>query len=118
MLLVIAAWGLLAVLAAVALWPERRAAGSLVPAASERTTAQHSRGALALARRIARRGRPTELALFLALLSLPIVALTLGTTTTPPPAPTAGMRRSRQAPLDSGPPQPALSSSRPLWPEP
>jgi hypothetical protein len=81
MLLMIASWVLFAVLAVVAYWPERQAAGSLVPAESERTTAKDGGGALDLARRLARRGRPTELALLLALLSLPIVALTLSATT-------------------------------------
>jgi hypothetical protein len=80
MLIVIAAWGLLAVIVGVALWPGRRHAVETEPAKIEFTVSSDSATALPLVRWVASRYRPTALALILALVSLPLVALTLAPT--------------------------------------
>jgi len=79
-LVLIAAWGLFAVLVAIVFWPRLRPAGADMPRANVDTGPVDSGGSSALARRLAYAVGPTALALLLALLSLPLVALSLGVT--------------------------------------
>ena len=80
MLFLIAAWGLLAVIVGVAVWPSARHVSETVPAKSEPTVSASGGAMPALVRWVPSRYRPTALALILALVSLPLVALTLAPT--------------------------------------
>jgi hypothetical protein len=80
MLFLIPAWGLLAVIACVALWPRPRHAVVTVPGRIKPTESSDRRLALALVRWVPLRHRPTALASLLALVSLPLVALSLAST--------------------------------------
>jgi hypothetical protein len=77
MLFLIAAWGLLAVIVGVALWPAPRHVVVTLPANNEHAVSSDGGGARALVRWVPSRHRPAALALLLALVSLPLVALTL-----------------------------------------
>jgi hypothetical protein len=79
-LFLIAAWGLVAVVVGVALWPGARHAFETVPAKIEPTVSSDGGATLALVRWVPSRYRPTALALLFALVSLPLVALTLAPT--------------------------------------
>lgn len=78
MLVLVAAWGLFAVVVAVALWPRHRPAGVGLPFGNGQTRSLDGGGVLA-PHGLAHLG-PTGLALLFALLSLPLVGLTLGAT--------------------------------------
>ncbi|MGA3031090.1 MAG: hypothetical protein ABSE58_10245 [Candidatus Limnocylindrales bacterium] len=80
MLLLIAAWGLLVVVAGVALWPRPRRAVVTVPGQNGPNASSNGGMVLALVRWVPCRYRPIALALLLALVSLPLIALTLGPT--------------------------------------
>ena len=79
MLLLIAGWGLLAVLAVAALRPEPQHAWMI--GSGPRTGSADVGGLWALLRFVPFRYLPTALALLLALAAWPLVAMTLGTTT-------------------------------------
>jgi hypothetical protein len=79
-LFLIAAWGLLAVIVGVALWPGARHAVEMEPAKIELTVSSDGGATPALVRWVPSRYRPTALALLLALASLPLVAVTLAPT--------------------------------------